>query len=267
MSYTQLLEEQRGNVMLLTLNRPEKLNAWTRQLNRELQEAIKKANDNPEIGAIIITGAGRGFCAGAEIQEGFNDPIQAGEKPTLNGGKNPGDSKWVELLRESKPIIAAINGVAVGIGITMVLPTDIILLSDKAKIGMFFVRMGLAPELASTHFLVQRVGFSKASEMFLTGRLYQASELEGTGFANQIVPHDELLDEAMKVAEEIAGNPAPSLKMIKELITQNGTCDDLKAVGLREHKALAAGYETAEHKEAVAAFMEKRKPDFKKISG
>ena len=154
MPYTQIVEEQRGCVLLITLNRPEKLNAWTRTLNRELESAIRKANENSDIGSIVITGAGRGFCAGADIEESFHAPLQAGEQPALNGGKKPGDSQWVKLLRESKPIVEAINGVAVGIGITMMLPADIIIASDRARIGLFFVRMGLVPELGSSHFFI-----------------------------------------------------------------------------------------------------------------
>ena len=263
MAFTEINQEIRGSVSLLTLNRPHKLNAWTRTLNRELEAAIRAGNEDPNVGAFVITGAGRAFCAGADIEESFQRPLAAGERPALNGGENPGDSTWVELLRESKPIVVALNGVAVGIGITMVLPADIIIASDQARAGLFFVRMGLVPELASTQFLVQRVGFTLASEMCLTGRLYQASALDGTGLFNRVVPHEKLLDEALATAEEIAANPAPSLRMIKDLLTRNGTCDDLAAVGKREHEALAAAYETPEHHEAVAAFIEKRSPDFR----
>ncbi|WP_025897065.1 enoyl-CoA hydratase/isomerase family protein [Sneathiella glossodoripedis] len=258
MTYTEMLTERRDAVEIITLNRPNKLNAWTRTLNRELQSAIERANENPEVGAIVLTGAGSGFCAGADIEESFHDPLQAGEKARLNGEVEPGSSPWVRLLRGSKPIVVALNGVAVGIGISMVLPADIILASDRARIGMFFVRLGVVPELASTHFLVQRVGFALASEMFLSGKLYDARELEGTGLFNRIVPHDELLDEAVACAAQIATNSAPALKKIKGLITQNGTCDDLDAVTLREHHALAASYETEEHKAAVAAFMARK---------
>ena len=194
-------------------------------------------------------------------KESFHEPLQAGEAPALNGGENPGDSRWVALLRDSKPIVAAINGVAVGIGITMVLPADIIIASDQARVGLFFVRMGLVPELASTHFLVQRVGFALASEMCLTGKLYEAAELADTGLVNRVVPQAQLLDEALAQAAEIAANPAPSLRMIKDLLTKNGTCDDLDAVGRREHEALAAAYQTDEHKAAVAAFMAGRTAD------
>ena len=119
--------------------------------------------------------------------------------------------------------------------------------------------MGLVPELASTHFLVQRVGFSLASELCLTGDLYEASQIADSGLFNKVVPAEQLLPEAIAMASGIAANPAPSLRMIKRLLTENGTCDDLDLVGRREHEALAAAYETAEHKAAVAAFMANKK--------
>ena len=128
---------------------------------------------------------------------------------------------------------------------------------------MFFVRMGLVPELASSHFLVQRVGFALASEMCLSGKLYEASELAGTGLVNRVVPHDQLLEEAIETARGIGANSAPSLRMIKELLTANGTCEDLQEVERREHDALEKAYMTPEHKEAVSAFMEKRQPRFR----
>ena len=259
MAYTQITTDQSGQVRILRLNRPERLNAWTQTLGSELEHAIAAANEDNSVGAIVITGNGRGFCAGADIEESFHQPLQEGRRAALNGGENPGDSQWVGLLRNAKPIIAAINGVAVGIGITMVLPADIIIASDQARIGLFFVRMGLVPELASTHFLVQRVGFALASEMCLTGKLYNADELAGTGLVNRVVPHQDLLSEAVQLAADIAANPAPSLRMTKQLLTLNGTCDDLALVGRREHEALAAAYDTPEHQAAVADFMAKQK--------
>ena len=160
-------------------------------------------------------------------------------------------------------MIAAVNGVAVGVGLTMILPFDIIVASDQARLGMFFVRMGLVPELASSHYIVQRVGFAKASEMCLTGKLYPASEVTGTGLVNEVVPHDQLLPRAFELASQIAVNSAPALRMIKALLTVNGACEDLREVQAREIEALNIAYATPEHKEAVKAFLEKRKPDFR----
>jgi 2-(1,2-epoxy-1,2-dihydrophenyl)acetyl-CoA isomerase len=123
--------------------------------------------------------------------------------------------------------------------------------------------MGLVPELASSYYVVQRVGFAKASEMCLTGKLYPATELAGTGMVNDVVPHDQLLPRAFEMAGAIAANSAPALRMIKALLTSNGACEDLGAVQRREIEALTVAYATPEHKEAVKAFLEKRKPDFR----
>ena len=262
MSYTQILKEQIDDVVQLTLNRPEKLNAWTRTMNLELEDAIERANDDPSVGAIVVTGAGRGFCSGADIQSSFDTRLSASESGEAVEEEDSGRD-WVSFVRSSKPLLAAINGVAVGVGITMVLPFDVILASDRARIGMFFVRMGLVPELASSHFLVQRVGFALASEMCLSGRLYSAEEFEGTGLVNRVVEHDQLLDQTIGLAKEIAANSAPSLRMIKSLLTRNGSCEDLEQVGRREHDALELAYATPEHKEAVQAFLEKRPARFR----
>ena len=272
MAFKEILQETRGRVSLITLHRPEKLNAWTRRMSDELLEAFETANHDSGVGAIVVTGAGRAFCAGADVEQAFGAQLerrlekQLDEKqPDPDGGDAPEVGPWVAAVRRSKPLIAAVNGVAVGVGITQILPFDLILASREAKVGMFFVRMGLVPELGSSQLLVQRVGFALASEMCLSGRLYKATELEGTGFFNAVVDADELLSEALKRAEEIAANPPASLQMIKELLSENGTEPDLEAVQQRELKALREAYRTPEHREAVQAFLERRPPDFTKL--
>jgi len=266
MAYEQILVESRDDVALLTLNRPERLNAWTPQMATELADAIEAANDDAAVGAIVMTGAGRGFCAGADMADTFQKRI-SGEDPgadTAGGqGGMPKDIDWVRLMRESKPIVAAVNGAAVGIGMTMILPCDVILASDKAKFGMFFIKVGLVPELASTHFLVQRMGFGRASEMCLSGRLYVADEAFSAGLVERVVPHDSLLDEALSVARGIAANPPPQLLMIKSLLTRNGSTTDVDKVQRRETKFLRKCWKTPEHAEAVSAFLEKRAPRFR----
>lgn len=266
MAYEQILYEVRDDVALLTLDRPEKLNAWTPHMATELADAIDDANDDDGIGAIVITGAGRGFCAGADMADTFQKRI-GGEDPgtdTASGqGGMPADIDWVGLLRQSKPMIAAVNGAAVGIGMTMILPCDVIIASDKAKFGMFFIKVGLVPELASTHFLVQRMGFGRASEMCLSGRLYPADEALGCGLVERVIPHDRLLDEALEIARGIAANPPPMLLMIKDLLTRNGATTDLDKVQRRETKLLRKCWKTPEHAEAVNAFLEKRAPRFR----
>lgn len=263
MTYETILYETRGSVGLITLNRPERMNAWLREMNNEMVHAIEAANEDPEIAAIVVTGAGRGFCAGADMDATFKKQIDG--KGDANGGSNSEGIGWVSVVRAAKPLIAAVNGVAVGVGLTMIAPFDIIVASEKAKFGCFFVKMGLVPELASSHFLVTRMGFGKASEMMLSGRLYDAKEATEKGFADYLYPEDQFLDEAIKIGESFAENPADAMRLIKELITQNAAEQDLDQVQRREIDLLNKSYETPEHHEAVNAFLEKRKPDFKNV--
>jgi enoyl-CoA hydratase/carnithine racemase len=258
--YEQIRLSVDGAVATLTLMRPERMNAWTYQMSRELTHAIERCNDDPAIGAMILTGEGRGFCAGADIQDTFQ--AQLDDDGDKSGRRSGGASDWVALLRRSKPLIAAVNGAAVGVGATMILPCDVIMAARSARFGMAFVKMGVVPELASSHFLVQRMGFGRASEMCLSGRLYGAEEAHDLGLVDRLVEDHELLERAGELAAAIAANPAPQLKWVKELLTVNGAETDLNLVQRRELERLAEAYATPEHKEAVAAFLEKRKPDY-----
>ncbi|MEE9254102.1 MAG: enoyl-CoA hydratase-related protein [Pseudomonadales bacterium] len=258
MSYSQILFEKRGAVGLITLNRPDRLNAWTYQMRDELVEAINDCNDDSDIGAMVMTGAGRGFCAGADIKDTFSTRIEGGSSQ----GSVPAVD-WVRLVRSSKPLIAAVNGPCIGLGATMILSFDVILASDLARFAMAFVKMGVLPELASSHFLALRVGFGRASEMCLTGRIYEAQEVHRMGLVDHLVGHDELVPRSIALAEEIAANPAQQLRWVKELLTLNASESDLALVQKREGERLALAYQSPEHREAVQAFIEKRAPDFR----
>jgi enoyl-CoA hydratase/carnithine racemase len=168
----------------------------------------------------------------------------------------------VQLCRESKPLIAAINGPCVGVGLSMVLPFDILLAAEGAKLSARFVKMGVVPELASSHFLVARCGFGAASYLALTGALVLADEARDLRLVDRVVAPDQLMKEALVLAHEISGNPPPQVRMAKDLLTRNASETDLDAVQRREMAALAVAYKTPEHKEAVTAFMEKRAPKF-----
>jgi enoyl-CoA hydratase/carnithine racemase len=266
MDYQQIRYETRGPVALLTLNRPDRLNAWTPRMSEEQAHAIERANADDGVGAIVMTGEGRGFCAGADMSDTFQtriDGVDPGANTAEGSGGLPAGLDWVRLVRESKPMIAAVNGAAVGIGMTMILPFDVIVASEKARFGMLFIKMGLVPELASTHFLVQRMGFGRASEMCLSGRLYGATECFERGLVDRLASPETLLDEALALAGEIAGNPAPQLRMTKSLLTSNGSETDLRQAQKRESELLRACWETPEHAEAVRAFIEKRPPKFR----
>jgi enoyl-CoA hydratase/carnithine racemase len=258
MGYQQILFEKRGAVGLMTLNRPDRLNAWTYRMRDELTDAIEDCNADPDVGAMVLTGAGRGFCSGADIKDTFSARIEGNSPQT-----SVRDVNWVELVRSSKPLIAAVNGPCIGLGATMILSFDVIVASDLARFAMAFVKMGVLPELASSHFLALRVGFGRASEMCLTGRMYDAQEAHRMGLIDHLVGHDELLARALALAEEIAANPAPQLRWVKELLTLNPSEADLALVQQREAERLLLAYESPEHREAVQAFIEKRSPDFR----
>jgi enoyl-CoA hydratase/carnithine racemase len=264
--YTQIRYELRGDVALITLSRPDRLNAWTPRMALEQVDALQRANDDPAVGAIVMTGEGRGFCAGADMQDTFQtrlDGTDPGEDTAHGQGGMPARVDWVTLLRESKPLVAAVNGAAVGVGMTMILPFDVIVASRQARFGMFFIRMGIVPELASTHFLVQRMGFGRASEMCLSGRLLDAQEAFDAGLADRLAAPEALLDTSLEIARGMGANPGPQLRMIKELLTRNACETDLMEAQRRETRFLFQCYDTPEHKEAVRAFIEKRKPSFR----
>lgn len=267
MEYQEIIYETRENVALITLHRPEKLNAWTPNMCEEQVNAIEKANKDKSIGAIIMTGAGRGFCAGADISDTFQTRLEGedpGNNTTEGSGGMPAGVDWISLVRESKPIIAAVNGPAVGIGITMILPFDVIITSNKAKFGFAFIKMGIVPELASTHFLVSRVGWGKANEMMLSGHLYSGKEVHEFGLTEYLVEEDKLLEKAFEIGSRMSENPDKQLRMTKKLLTTNAVTTDIKAAEKLETSLLQECWETEEHKEAVSAFLEKRQPNFRK---
>lgn len=257
MSYETIQYECRDSVAFITLNRPDRLNAWTPRMASEQAEAIGRANEDDDVGAIVMTGAGRGFCAGADMHDTFKARLE-GTDPAENGdasGGMPLDVDWVELARQSKPLVAAVNGAAVGIGLTMILPFDVIVASERAKFGMLFVKVGLVPELASSRLLAQRVGFGRASEMCLTGALYDGVEAHRMGLADRLATPDELLGVARNLAGEIAANPRPQLRMIKRLLTKNAIESDLHLVQEREHELIRECWRSPEHRQAVEAFL------------
>jgi enoyl-CoA hydratase/carnithine racemase len=261
-----ITSEPRGAVQLVTLNRPERMNAWTPAMASELADAFAGANADPQIGAIVLTGAGRGFCAGADMEETFQKRISGidpGADTQGGQGGMPRGLDWVALCRASKPLVAAVNGACVGIGLTQILPFDVIFAGEKARFGMGFIKVGLVPELASTHLLGQRVGFGRASELCLTGRLVNADEALAIGLVERVVPNEALLDKTLELAQSIAANPSPQLLMTKRLLTENGADGDLGRVQQRESALLRECWTTPEHEEAVAAFIEKRPARFR----
>lgn len=269
--YKQIVIEQKGRVGIMTLNRPERLNAWTYFMGGEMCDAIARWNDDPGIGAIVVTGSGRGFCAGADIQ-GFNQAIEQRESGDDSasrqeargetGAPQPRVESLSHFWRDSKPLIAAINGPAIGVGLTMTLPMDIRIASDQARFSMRFVRMGITPEVASTIYLPQIVGIGQAMELCLTGRIIDAQEAGRIGLVNRVVPADQLMDTALALAEEIAFNPMESVQAAKGMLHRHMVEEDLDDVVKTEGKTIRRMYDTPGHKEAIRSFIEKRPPQF-----
>ena len=257
---TEILTETDGRVGVIRLNRPRKLNAWTDTMSREIIEQMQAWNDDDGIGAILLTGEGRAFCAGADIGN-FAARVETnrqGQGETLHRGGHD----FTTFLRASKPTVAAINGYAVGVGLTMILPCDVRIASTAANLSIRFIKMGLMPELGSTRLLAQLVGLGNATEMCLTGRMVGAEEALGMGLVTAVTAPDELMSTALAKAREIADNPTRAVMMIKELLRKNPMDADLEAVMEREGLRDQIARRLPDHAEAVEAFLAKREPRF-----
>ena len=221
------------------------------------------ANDDPAVGAVVFTGAGRGFCAGADI-EGEFAPAVDGRGDRDRGRGPPPATDWVRLCRASKPLLAAINGPAIGIGLTMVLPFDQLIAAEGAKLSARFVKMGLVPELASSHFLVARCGFGNASWLALSGTTVLAEDAVRLRLVDVVVPPEQLLEVTMAPGRR-AGRATrrPRCGSSRSCSPRNADETDLAEVQRRELAALEIAYTTPEHHEAVRAFLEKRPPVFR----
>ncbi|HZQ38416.1 MAG TPA: enoyl-CoA hydratase-related protein [Dehalococcoidia bacterium] len=248
-----VLFERRGRVGLITLNRPDRLNAWSAAMAEGVRSAIAAANDDPAIGAIVITGAGRGFCAGADLRP---DPSAT---PRARASQA---EPFTLFLQRSKPVIAAINGPAIGVGLTFPLACDVRIASDRARLSMRFVRIGLTPELGSTYLLPQIAGLGFAAELILTGRIIDAAEALRMGVVNRVVPHEELLDTALALGEEIAFNPEQQVRWSKRLLYANATNDNPYSVFDAEDEIFGQARRSEAFAEAGRAFGEKREPRF-----
>ena len=260
MTHEQIVAETRGRVGIITLNRPEKLNAWTDIMANEMAGQIQAWNDDDGIGAIILRGEGRAFCAGADLQ-GFNQRLADDPEAKQRGGAAT-RVNWTDLIRNSKPVIAALHGYAVGVGLTLALPCDMRIAAEGAKLSIRFIKVGLVPELGSTRILTQLAGLGNATDMCLSGRMVDAAEAQSWGLVSAVVPQDELLDAALAKAEEFANNPTPVTRVIKGLLNDNTHEADLARVMEREGARDRECRRLPSHTEAVTAFLEKRPPVF-----
>lgn len=253
--FDTILVETRGRVGWITLNRPEALNALNAQLMHDVVTAATHFDRSDEIGAIVVTGAGRAFAAGADIKE-MED--RTGIEMRL--GDFFGD--WARFPRLRTPVIAAVNGFALGGGCELAMMCDIILASDAASFGQPEINLGVIPGLGGTQRLTRAIGAYKAADLVLTGRTMDAAEAERSGLVSRVVPADQLLDEAQRTAESIASKSRPAVFAAKEAL-QSALSTTL-AEGLRHEAALFSSlFDTADQKEGMAAFREKRPATFR----
>jgi 2-(1,2-epoxy-1,2-dihydrophenyl)acetyl-CoA isomerase len=263
MTYEHITYERRGAVGLVTLNRPERLNAWTRTMYNECRAAVEQAAADPEVGAVVFTGAGRAYCSGADVG-GWQQQLERGDRG--GSGVVEGDDTWIHFLqRQDKPTIAAINGVAVGVGVTHTLPMDIRIAGDRARFGMAFIKMGLSPEVASSYYLAQMVGTARALEWCLTARMVEAQEAREAGLVSEVVPGDGVVARALELGEQLAALPPGSVKRIRKLFIANAVDGNVDSVLAKEAGALFEARRSPSHREAVNAFVEKRPPNFRNL--
>jgi len=255
MAYETILVETRGNVGLVTLNRPQALNALNTQLVDELIEALTEFDENPKVGCIVLTGSEKAFAAGADIKE-----MQP--KSYMDVFKEDLFAKAGRVADIRTPVIAAVSGYALGGGCELAMMCDFILAGDNAKFGQPEINLGVMPGIGGTQRLTRFIGKSKAMEMCLTGRMMDAEEAERAGLVSRIVPKSDLLDEAMKAAETIADKSLPIAMMTKEAV--NRSYEMSLAEGVRfERRVFHSMFATEDQKEGMAAFTEKREANFK----
>ncbi len=261
--FEQIATEVSEGILTITLNRPERLNAWTAQMGEELRAAFDVADADDEVRAIVVTGAGRGFCAGADLTSG-GDTFDARKREAVAGARRDNGGEFTLRIFEcKKPVIAAINGPAVGVGATMTLPMDVRLAADDARMGFVFARRGIIPEACSSWFLPRVVGISRAMEWVATGRVFSAQEgLEG-GLLRSLHPKEELLDAARELAREIAENTAPvSVALARQLMWRMLGAEHPMLAHRADSRGMVARGQSADAVEGITAFLEKRPAHF-----
>jgi 2-(1,2-epoxy-1,2-dihydrophenyl)acetyl-CoA isomerase len=262
MTYKCLRYDVQDRIATLTLNRPERLNALGDTLREDLYDAVVKSAADPSVGALVITGAGRGFCSGGDVKS-MSEREKSGEAPLPGDRLTPIRDRVILAMRDSpKPVIAAINGPAAGAGMNLALACDMRIASTAANFSQAFVKRGLAPDWGGTWFLPRIVGTAKASELIFTGDTIDAAEALRLGIVNAVVAPEALMAEAYKLARKIAAGPPVAIQLAKRAIHHNEDVD-LRAGLEFETFAQNVCRDTEDAKEGVRAFVEKRAPVFR----
>jgi enoyl-CoA hydratase/carnithine racemase len=268
MDYKLIIFEVSGQIATITLNRPERLNAWTYEMSIEIWDALMKVENDPDLRVTIITGAGRGFCAGADLSsggstfDGSNRPREEDERRRSEGS----------LIRRyfslKKPVIVAINGPVVGVGVTFILPFDIRIAAESARIGIVFNRRGVIPEIACPWILPRIIGISRAAELMYTGRIINAKEALEFGIVSRVVPDNKLMDTAREIAEDILLSAPVSVTLTKIMLYQFLSETDIDKAERINHQYFGWTGLKPDAREGVMSFLQKRKPEWKmKVPG
>lgn len=265
MTYTSIITDSADGIMTITLNQPDRLNAFTREMRQEMTDALDSADADDTVRGIIVTGAGRGFCAGADLASGGNT-FDADARSDRPSGLHPdgGGLLALRIYECKKPIVAAINGPAVGIGITMTLPMDVRIAAHDARFGFVFSRRGIVPEACSSYFLPRVVGISQALQWCYSGRIFSAEEALAGRLVQSLHPKDELLAAARAIIREIADNASPlSVTMIRHMLWRMlGADHPMEAHKLDSRGVYHLG-RGPDSREGVESFLEKRPPQFR----
>jgi enoyl-CoA hydratase/carnithine racemase len=266
MEHTQIRYEVADHIATITLNRPDQLNAFTNTMMRELIDAFDRVDADDDVRVVIVTGAGRGFCAGADLSGGGDTFAGGGsdERSAVPGvPRDGGGLVSLRIFECTKPVIAAINGPAVGVGVTMTLPMDIRLASETAKFGFVFARRGIVPEACSSWFLPRLVGISQATEWCYTGRVFPAAEALAGRLVRSVHAPDDLLPAARAIAAEIAENTAPvSVALTRQMLWRMLGAEHPMEAHRVDSRGIASRGASADSREGVVSFLEKRSPVF-----
>lgn len=275
--YQEVVVAVRDRILTLTLNRPEKLNAFTATMMREMIDVFTRVNEDDEVRAVVVTGAGRGFCAGADLSQGADtfNATRRGDRPERNAGPADAVDFSDERVRDGggrvtlaifdclKPVIAAVNGPAVGIGATMQLAMDIRIASEQARFGFVFSRRGIVPEACSSWFLPRIVGIGQALDWCMSGRVFPAAEALAGGLVKEVVPPEQLLARAYEIAGEIRDNTsAVSVALIRQMMWRLSALDHPMEAHKIDSRGIYARGASADVREGVVSFLEKRPANF-----
>jgi len=262
-------DSETSSVAILTLNRPEAMNSFNMRMFRELQRAYSDLDADPTVRVIVATGAGRAFCAGADISEGFSS-AGLDQGPTMHGdvARDSGGELVLDMYAIDTPILGAINGAAVGIGATMTMPMDVRICSERSKFAFPFARRGIVCDGAASWFLPRLVGFARASEWILRADILRADEMYRAGYISEVLPSDQVLPRTLELARDIAQNCSPTStannkRLLRQSMFGHGALEAAPfAAHIEESKLLNAAFVSADCHEGVRSFLEKRPPNF-----